>query len=148
MFLHCSWFWSSCFCPCYIAQEDLTEKILKQEDSFNDKNSESFKDQIIKQEGNFKGQIKKHEDNIEFLNSQSNRLTESVVDLQSMFRNSSMYALVLFPGIIHHFDLWECDHGRQNRIFNHIILNFTINVALSVIIRKIPILTTLSVTII
>lgn len=96
---------SSCFCPCYIAQEDLTEKILKQEDSFNDKNSESFKDQIIKQEGNFKDQIKKHEDNIEFLNSQSNRLTESVVDLQSMFRNSSMCALVLFPGIIHHFDL-------------------------------------------
>lgn len=63
-------------------QEDLTEKILKQEDIFNDKNSESFKDQIIKQEDNFKDQIKKHEDNIEFLNSQSNRLTESVVDLQ------------------------------------------------------------------
>ena len=87
-----------------IAQEDLTEKIIKQEDNFNDKNSESFKDQIIKQEGNFKDQIKKHEDNIEFLNSQSNRLTESVVDLQSMFRNSSMYALVLFQGIIHYLD--------------------------------------------
>jgi len=84
-----------------IAQEDLTEKIIKQEDNFTDKNSES----IVKQEDNFKDQIKKHEDNIEFLNSQSNRLTESVVDLQSMFRNSSMYALVLFQGIIHYFDL-------------------------------------------
>lgn len=42
-------------------------------------------------------QIKQHEDNIKFLNSQSNRLAESVLDLQGMFRNQSFYTLVLFP---------------------------------------------------
>ncbi|PNX55579.1 hypothetical protein L195_g049208, partial [Trifolium pratense] len=30
----------------------------------------------------FKDQIKQHEDNIDFLNSQSNRLTDTVLDLQ------------------------------------------------------------------
>lgn len=40
--------------------------------------------------------IRQHEDNIKFLNSQSNRLAESILDLQGMFRSQSFFILVLF----------------------------------------------------
>jgi len=40
--------------------------------------------------------IKQHEDNLKFLNSQSNQLAESIFDLQGMSRNQSGFYFYLF----------------------------------------------------
>lgn len=41
--------------------------------------------------------IKQHEDNLKFIDSQSNQLAESILDLQGMSRNLFWFLFYLFP---------------------------------------------------